>query len=283
MSSLLNEGEKKRKREICMRCKRPKLNSCICSALPTEPLTLSKCRVIVLQHPHEQRRKNRSLPLVELCFDKSYSSRSGRNNSCSNNEEGKSQNNTKCQNESQLSIVNNDFHCIIARRLGNQVDPDLMTLINDPNQIFFLVYPSDESIPLKKALEQNDIVEHKKEIANKNIILFFIDATWKYANEMLKAGLKQNSWPSHMIHVKLTNDDFAAGFQPRRFDIRTPPSLDQLSTAECIAQCVRLVEGRDDIFDLLMKPLDLMVKQWHSFSDNDERNPSKRAKTKDCK
>ena len=103
----------------------------------------------------------------------------------------------------------------------------------------------------------------------KKITLFFIDSTWKYAKEMLKAGLKHKIWPSHMINVKLTGDDFKPGFQPRRFDIRTPPSLDQLSTAECIAHSLRLVEGRDDVFDTLMKPLDLMVQQWHSFFDEE--------------
>lgn len=52
----------------------------------------------------------------------------------------------------------------------------------------------------------------------------------------------------------------------RRFDIRTPPSPDHLSTAECIATVLRELEGESnkDIFDLLMRPLDLMVSQWRS-------------------
>lgn len=55
----------------------------------------------------------------------------------------------------------------------------------------------------------------------------------------------------------------------RRFDIRTPPSPDHLSTAECVASVLRELEGESnkDIFDLLMRPLDLMVSQWRSFKE----------------
>lgn len=60
----------------------------------------------------------------------------------------------------------------------------------------------------------------------------------------------------------------------RRFDIRTPPSPDHLSTAECIATVLREVEGESnkDIFDVLMRPLDLMVSQWRSFARRSKDN-----------
>ena len=275
--------QKKRKREICQHCQRPKLHTCICSALPDEPLSLSKSRLIVLQHPHERRRKNRSLPLVELCFR-------NRSSACKAIEqtENDERNHSLVEEEKGDSSIDKDFHCIVARRLGDHVNQNLMNLINDPNQFLFLVYPSDDAIELNEALrkvnrEGNDMGTRNHDDgaihnnSDKRVTLLFIDATWKYANEMLKAGLKNNIWPSHMIYVKLTKDDLTAGFKPRRFDIRTPPSIDQLSTAECIAHTLRVVEERDDIFDILMKPLDLMVQQWHSFSDNN-RNNAKREK-----
>eukprot|EP00559_Dactyliosolen_fragilissimus_P005953 CAMPEP_0184863350 /NCGR_PEP_ID=MMETSP0580-20130426/10596_1 /TAXON_ID=1118495 /ORGANISM="Dactyliosolen fragilissimus" /LENGTH=207 /DNA_ID=CAMNT_0027361635 /DNA_START=276 /DNA_END=899 /DNA_ORIENTATION=- len=56
-------------------------------------------------------------------------------------------------------------------------------------------------------------------------------------------------------------------FKAKRFDIRTPPSENYLSTAECIAWVVSKVENNPLIYDTLMKPLDLMVEKWHTFSD----------------
>jgi DTW domain-containing protein YfiP len=86
------------RRPLCHGCDFP-LRTCICPALlPPVPLQslLHNCRIVVIQHPHEVRKKNRSLPLVELClFGKknkeeaegnSTSYSSSRNNSDNNNE-----------------------------------------------------------------------------------------------------------------------------------------------------------------------------------------------------
>jgi hypothetical protein len=92
-------------------------------------------------------------------------------------------------------------------------------------------------------------------------------------------------------------------FKPRRFDIRTPPSPDHLSTAECIATVAAMAEtsghhafhpyatGPDpdaasssgmvgsgsEIFEALMRPLDLMVHFWHDAKH--KRGASRRANT----
>lgn len=60
----------KPKRLVCQRCSRPKRNACFCAALPDSPLQLSRSHCIVLVHPLEERRSNRSLPFVELCLHK---------------------------------------------------------------------------------------------------------------------------------------------------------------------------------------------------------------------
>ncbi len=273
-------GTKKRKRKLCTRCDRP-LATCICSALPQRPIiSLQNCRIVVLQHPHEKRRKNRSLPIVELCFSSS----------------------TKNENhDSEESLLTSDFHCIVARRLGDQINSMLMNMIQNPNDHLFLFYPSDDAIPLQTALEriknqEKDQHDAKSKDQNKNnnnnnyqeshakikkITLLFIDATWKYAKEMIQSCLENNTLPPHTMYVKLTKEDFGQSFQQKRFDIRKPPSESHLSTAECIAHALRIVEGRegnennenddDNIFDVLMKPLDLMVAQWHSFIDEKKK------------
>ena len=59
----------KSKRPICQGCNFPPM-TCICPSLPAQPLypLFQRCRIVVLQHPHELRKKNRSLPLVDLCL-----------------------------------------------------------------------------------------------------------------------------------------------------------------------------------------------------------------------
>ena len=54
-------------RPTCHRCARPH-RTCICPALPAEPLPLDS-RVLVLQHPAESRRSDSTTQLIPLCID----------------------------------------------------------------------------------------------------------------------------------------------------------------------------------------------------------------------
>lgn len=86
---------------------------------------------------------------------------------------------------------------------------------------------------------------------------------------MDKACIQNNCYPKHMLRVQLSELDFDC-FKPRRFDIRTPPTDQHLSTAECLAFVLSRIEEDNKhtiIYDTIMRPLDLMVQQWHSFSD----------------
>ena len=88
---------------------------------------------------------------------------------------------------------------------------------------------------------------------------------------MDRANLQHGLYPTNTLRVQLSEQDLV-GLVPRRFDIRTPPPSPSpqhyyyLSTAECLAWVVARVEERPEIYDILMKPLDLMVQQWHSFA-----------------
>jgi hypothetical protein len=77
-------------------------------------------------------------------------------------------------------------------------------------------------------------------------------------------------YPDHILRVQLSEADLE-NVTPRRFDIRTPLSDEHLSTAECLAWAVAQVEGNQESYDIIMKPLDLMVRQWHSFSDRKKK------------
>lgn len=351
----------KSKREICTKCKRPTPSACICPSLPDQPLQpFKKCRVIVLQHPHETRRKNRSLPLIELCLGIDCDTESTCRASTSGGDE---------------SAMGDDFslRTVIGRRLGEQTPQDIFKLIQKPNVL--LLYPGEDSVTLTEGLEligkrrqmsqekmnsnsqnieshDNDEKVQESNINNesgannpyvqddsndndndKKVTLIFIDATWKYAKEMERKNTTLNLWPKDLIRVKLTpssspsstndntqpndgngtadnknheSDDALSkstakaqnpttnreisetaqtkipeGFKPRRFDIRTPPSENHLSTAECIAWVVSAVEKNGSIYENLMKPLDYMVKLWHSFDSNRAGSSSNEGEQKD--
>lgn len=264
-----------KKRKICSRCNRPVPRTCICEGLPDSPVSLQKCRVLVLQHPHEAKRKNRSLPLIELCL-----------------------------NDNTKSNIN--FKTVVARRFGDKVDENVMKLLkNDSGQDILLVYPCQNALSLQQGLK---LVEQRRKFKNEKgstldekIIVLFLDATWKYAREMDLANLSTNQYPEHLIRVALRPDgtkedsiireslvnaadglnnppavciDRPDSFQPRRFDIRTPPSANHLSTGECIAWVVAVIENAPSLYETLTKPMDLMVKKWHSCSDGSSKKRS---------
>lgn len=99
----------------------------------------------------------------------------------------------------------------------------------------------------------------------------------QYAKEMDRANTKHHVYPANLQRVQLTERD---DLQPilrqkaRRFDIRAPPSPCHLSTAECLAWVVACVEEDPALYDALMKPLDLMVHKWRSFSNAGKNGPT---------
>ena len=280
-----SKKQRTEKRPICERCLRPTPRACICHGLPDQPIQLQKSRILVLQHPHEIRHKNRSLPLMELCLEKTA------------------------------------IHTVVARRLGVEgvIDDETRRRLYESPAL--LLYPSQEPsdqqqvVSLEEGLEMikkrrqqdNNSTDNQK---SPKITIFVLDATWKYAKEIHKANLKEEQYPSHMIKVSLhpipsnsentkakktsTEDKTTAevtmettttttttatpvGFKPRRFDIRTPPSDECLSTAECIAWAVAATEDNPELYASLMKPLDVMVEKWKSFSDSRDSRGNKRS------
>lgn len=252
-------------REICKVCKRPTPQTCLCSVLPSKPIHLSRARVIILQHPNERKRKNASLPLIELCL------------------QGK-QSRTKDEKDGRDYVESIDFslRSFVGRWLGEEIvdSVPVWRLLNDPNEPLFVFFPLDDAVSLNEALQTLEIKYHQRHYnqpaASKKstvtiestykINLLFIDATWKHAKEMNDKTVKKGGWPQHAVYVKIdpSKDYDDCFFKPLRFDIRTPPSPDHLSTAECIAYTLRVIEDNgNELFDTLMRPLDLMVQQWH--------------------
>lgn len=246
-------GPTSRKRTLCSRCTLPMESACICAGLPTKKIQLKKSRVIVLQHPHEVKRKNRSLPLVEHCLE-----------SCSTDEGSFS-----------LKVV-------IGRRLGKSVDKEVMEKINDDCSCL-LIYPDSDALSIEQGLEELEtrkMLRIKQTLQNQQehqfesgsdfddrVTLIFIDATWKHSKEMVDINTFRELWPKNLIRVKLSAMQEHETFVPRRFDIRCPPSPEHLSTAECIAWVLAIVERDDKACTSIIEAIDYMVSRWHLYSN----------------
>lgn len=216
---------------MCPRCHRPTPRGCICEGIPEVRIPLHQSRIIVLQHPNELKHKNRSLPLLEL------------------------------------SLRADDLKVFILRRLGDQVDEDVMTMLHDDTQPLILMYPGEDAVSLQEGLV---LVKTKYPTCSK-INLLVLDATWKFSREMDMANTREKQYPSHMIRIALSKADFPTNFTPRRFDIRAPPSPEHFSTAESISWVLTKLENNPSLYEQLMIPLDVMVQKWHSFSRNQNR------------
>lgn len=257
------------------------------------------------------------MPLISLCVK-----------GASNDEEAlswgrkpakkKARTSSPTEEEPRAGYGLDDFHMrtIVHRRLGDEVDPTIMNIINDPNRDVMVLFPSDDAMTLEegmKEIEKRRIKREEKagqtnicrvggggdEKIQQKIVVMFLDATWKYAQEMERANTKGEYWPRNIIRVKLSPPTQGQGnnkgkdgeheggkaetskngpgdkssssnvpmdFKLERFNIRRPPSSGHLSTAECLAWVCAMIEDEPSIYEILMRPLDFMVEKWKSFS-----------------
>jgi DTW domain-containing protein YfiP len=263
--------------------------------------------------------KNRSLPLLEMCFRQYLGKETNETESESNTTVKREEiiDGDEKQRESDWSMA-----VLVGRRLGDQTDPLLLTLLHQTSNVL-LVFPfsySNEKEQCEVLSLEDGIAtlhqrqqEHERRSGNgqesQKITLVFIDATWKYAKEMVRVNDERQLWPTDsLVRVKLdppsasselaswdqneNGHDIVKGYvpphyRPLRFAaIRTPPSVstnnnnktgdpssDFLSTAECIAWVVSHVEESPELYNTLMNPLDAMVKQWQSFQSAKNYTP----------
>ncbi|KAL3782722.1 hypothetical protein ACHAWO_008303 [Cyclotella atomus] len=291
------------KRAICQTCQFPN-RTCICQALPTEPLhpLFRRCRIILLQHPHELKRKNRSMPLVDLCVFGSTKS-------------------DGAAVETQDSEQDFVMKTIVGRGLGPDGHADVINHLSNPNQVIVLLFPGHNAMDFEKGIqlaerqccidsENDDATSSVTETEKKKMTLLFIDATWKHAREM-ETKLTKSLECKHWIRVQLvptasekssdenqvdldTNDTVSnhdntkdntqqRQFIQRRFEIRAPPSPDHLSTAECLAWVVSRVERNPVIFESITKVLDYMVHLWRVNVSSGKKSKEMSQKTLDIK
>lgn len=223
-----------RRRQICSRCKRPLPAACICEALPDVPIALDRTGIVVLQHPHELKMKNRSIPILELCLD-----------------------------SSSLEL------CVGRKFDKEQMDLKVFEFLQPPNVPVLFFPPEHDEKNVHSLSEAKEIIAEKLPEEGK-VIIVALDATWKYAKEMHRANLKDDLYPNNLVRVCLQPSDFPDDWVSGRFNIRTTPqkgesTLGFMSTVECIAWAASELGGHPDLFAILMKPLDLMVAKWNAF------------------
>ena len=132
---------------------------------------------------------------------------------------------------------------VIGRRLGDEVDPGIMRLINDPRGNQILVFPSEGAVSLAEGMKEverrrsegrgcrgreesgsvgageqgamgdksekegdADAAVAEDDDNDRKVTLIFLDATWKYASEMYKKNKELVLWPSDIIIAKLVLD-----------------------------------------------------------------------------
>lgn len=185
-------------REICENCRRPK-PVCWCTHLPATPL-VTKCCLVILQHPAEEKRCLRTVPMLSLGLAPGF--------------------------------------CLIfkGKKFPHKRHTGLEELMNAPNSV--LLYPSSQSVNLA---ELPKLPSGGFESYN----LFLLDGTWPQAKAIYHSSPLLHS----MKQVKLLSTGTS------EYVIRTQPTEGCLSTLETAALALSILEEREDIREILLKPL----------------------------
>lgn len=156
-----------------------------------------------------------------------------------------------------LSLPNSKIYIGIDFTKNNQIN----SIINDPNNNCFVLFPSKNSIKLNtQTIQQKD----------KNNIIFIIDSTWPCANKVLAVSKNLAALPKLSFeHTKLS-----------AFKIKTQPNKYCLSTIESTLCVLELLDFHhienisQKSFDNFLKPFEKMVEyQVKCAVDSDGRDP----------
>ncbi|KAK1437079.1 hypothetical protein QVD17_02864 [Tagetes erecta] len=234
------------RRRICTACERPS-TVCLCDSIPPEPLSTTT-QIVILQHPHEQRHRLATVPVLNKCL-------------------------RNCQT-------------IIGRRLrrGDSVLLDsLHDAASEQNtnrspRVAFLFPGTDPTL----SVEIND---WKSSVVDSDVNEFFLiafDGTWKHAKEMVSASFPFLS--TFATQVCLTYDVRVDGATKFGSDLtlRKEPFGGCMSTMEAVARCLRILEPKGlEIESRLVDVIRSMVKIQASFLKPTNRRPKLLRKSKD--
>lgn len=263
-------------RPACPACRRPAL-VCLCAALPKKPEETREAplRVVLLQHPQEKKQKHKSdqfllrtLRGVTVVIGRKLASRSA-------DEETTSAPITLPVAADSGAVLREQFRGMAQVRAEAPVTSEkpqfaAKTVAFDPARTL-LLWPAEDAVEPKDAVmpaaaESAPAAQYDTVIA--------IDATWKYAREMVKGC------PILSAMKKVQLDTSAASFLPKpAFLVRKPEKLGQGADEEdvfgfCTAEAVAVFLDQLDqtetpaapsFYDLVSAPLKLYVERQLSF------------------
>ncbi|KAI3750279.1 hypothetical protein L2E82_20913 [Cichorium intybus] len=218
------------RRRICNVCERP-ATVCLCDSIPAEPVSTST-QIVILQHPHEQRHRLATVPVLNKCL-------------------------RSCQT-------------LIGRRL-RRGDSALLDSLHDataeenPNQSCHaaFLFPGTDPTP---SMEINQWKSSFGDDDSNKFVLIAFDGTWKHAKEMVCASFPFLS--KFATQVCLTYDVNVDGgtIYSSELILRKEPFGGCMSTMEAIARCLQVLEPNGvEIESKLISVLRTMVSFQASF------------------
>ncbi|XP_024981805.1 DTW domain-containing protein 2 isoform X1 [Cynara cardunculus var. scolymus] len=233
-------------RRICSVCERP-ATVCLCDSIPAEPLSTAT-QIVILQHPHEQRHRLATVPVLNKCL-------------------------RNCQT-------------LIGRRL-RRGDSALLDSLHDaaaeenPNQSLHaaFLFPGTDITP---SMEINQWKSSFGDVDMNKFVLIAFDGTWKHAKEMVCASFPFLS--KFATQVCLTYDLNVDGGTIFSSDLilRKEPFGGCMSTMEAVARCLRILEPNGvEIESKVIGVLRTMVRFQASFLKPTKTRPKLLKKCKD--
>ncbi|PHT36131.1 hypothetical protein CQW23_23831 [Capsicum baccatum] len=222
-------GESSDGRKICSNCDRP-VKVCLCSIIPSEPIS-TVTRIVILHHPHEQRHKLATVPVLSKCL--------------------------------------RNCDVIVGRRL-HYGDSDVLDFLHDdamrnPNfnsRAIYLFPGADPSL----SQEISHWKSSKNIVETSNYVLIAFDGTWKHAREMMLASLSFLSKFAVQVHLDYDVGNDGGTIYNSDLILRKEPFSGCMSTMEAVAHCLRILEPNGiDRESSLIEVLRSMVKFQASF------------------
>jgi len=225
-------------RAYCQRCRRP-CSVCLCDSVVPG---LSICgRVVVIQHPNEAKKKLATVPLLQLSL--------------------RSVSVFRCRRTPHTQIA----HIIEeAKRPVNPV----------PLVIIYLApgaRPLEDVVNEWKSIAQDDDEGDAHGDGHGEIkpryTLLVLDGTWNEVREMWNKGMHVLGEPHGVGKLAyLPLDDDVERKDAVRYKLRVEPQEGCMSTLECIARALGVIEGDNGLTLALLRPLARLIELQKQFS-----------------
>ncbi|KZV57848.1 DTW domain-containing protein 2 [Dorcoceras hygrometricum] len=198
---MASERKQSRRRICATGCGRP-VNVCLCHNLPRS-LIESSTQIVILHHPHEQRHKLATVPLLSKCL-------------------------ANC-------------HIIVGRKL-RYGDSTLLDSLHDqtqPNRRALFLFPGSDALALADVSEGRSSVDYADE--SRHVLIAF-DGTWKHAKEMLLASLPFLSKFAIQVCLGFDDKVDGDSIFNSDLILRKEPFSGCMSTMEAVARSLRILE-----------------------------------------